>query len=59
MKQSIYEQERAIYARASRAELRLIERALTMHAWNNDLRESVRLVAIRDLLAEKGKSHVR
>jgi hypothetical protein len=50
---SLYEQERRAYSRASRQELRAVERALTLHPWGNDLRESVRLMAIRDLLAGK------
>lgn len=50
---SLYDQERALFARTSRQELKAIERALTFHPWNNSLRENVRLMAVRDLLAEK------
>ena len=53
MNKSLYEQERAAYARASRQELKAVERALCMHPWGNSLRESARLMAIRDLLAGK------
>lgn len=56
MSKSLYEQERAAYARASRQELKTVERALCMHPWNNSLRESARLMAIRDLLSGK-ESH--
>lgn len=51
----LYEQERAAYARASRSELRAVERALCFHPWANSPRESARLWAVRDLLA-KGAS---
>lgn len=51
---SLYDQERAAYARASRSELRAVERALCLHAWGNSLRESARLMAVRDLLKGKG-----
>lgn len=54
MAESLYEQERALYARASRQELRAVERALCSHPWNNSLRESARLMAVRDLLAGNG-----
>lgn len=54
MSKSLYEQELAAYARASKQELRTIERALCMHPWGNSLRESARLMAIRDLLKSKG-----
>lgn len=50
---SLYDQERAAYARASKQELRAVERALTMHPWGNSLRESARLLAVRDLLKSK------
>lgn len=50
---NLYEQERAAYARASRSELRAVERALCLHVWGNSPRESARLWAVRDLLAEK------
>lgn len=53
MAQSLYEQELAQFARASRQELKAIERALCMHAWGNSLRESARLLAVRDLLAKR------
>ena len=53
MAESLYRQERAAYARASRQELRAVERALCLHPWGNSLRESARLCAVRDILAER------
>jgi hypothetical protein len=50
---SLYEQEKRAYARASKQELRAVERALCLHSWGNSLRESARLMAVRDLLAGK------
>lgn len=50
---SLYEQERALYARTSTQELRAVERALCLHSWNNSLREAMRLCAVRDILAER------
>lgn len=53
MPESLYDQERRAYGRASRQELRAVERALTLHSWGNSLREAARLMAVRDLLASK------
>lgn len=53
MAKSLYDQERAAYGRASRQELRAVERALTLHPWGNSLREAARLMVVRDLLKEK------
>lgn len=53
MPASLYEQERALYARASITELRAVERALCLHSWNNSPREAMRLQAVRDILAER------
>jgi hypothetical protein len=53
MAESLYDQEKRAYKRASRQELRAVERALTMHPWNNSLREAMRLMAVRDLLASE------
>lgn len=53
MAKSLYDQELTQYARASRQELKIVERALTMHPWGNSLRESARLLAVRQLLTEK------
>ena len=53
MAESLYDQEKRAYMRASRQELRAVERALTMHPWGNSLREAARLMAVRDLLASK------
>jgi hypothetical protein len=55
LKERFYEEERAAYARASVAELKAVERALRLHAWGNDRRDRARLLAVRDLLAEKGR----
>lgn len=53
MAESLYEQERRAYLRASRQELRAVERALCLHSWNNSPREAMRLQAVRDILAER------
>ena len=53
MAESLYDNERALYARASTPELRAVERALCLHPWGNSLRESARLMAVRDILAER------
>ena len=53
MAESLYEQERALYARTSTQELRAVERALCLHPWGNSLRDSARLCAVRDILAER------
>ena len=54
MAENLYAQERAAYNRASRQELRAVERALCLHSWNNSPREAMRLCAVRDILAERG-----
>lgn len=53
MAESLYTQERAAYARAPVTELRAVERALCLHPWGNSPREAMRLVAVRDILAER------
>lgn len=53
MPASLYDQERALYARTSTSELRAVERALCLHSWNNSPREAMRLCAVRDILAER------
>ena len=51
MPDSLVDQEKRAYARASKQELRAVERALCLHPWGNSLRESARLIAVRELLA--------
>lgn len=50
---SLYDQERALYARQAMQTLKATERALCMHAWGNSPREAMRLQAIRDILSER------